>query len=65
MTKIAIEIKDCSACPFLKRTNQWSSDGWDKMEDWECSKMIPQKKIAGSVEWFDKIEIPEWCPIKI
>ncbi len=59
-----VEIQ-CKDCAFKKETNHWSSDGWDRMCDWVCSKSdSPNKKIAGSVEWHDKIETPKWCPMK-
>jgi hypothetical protein len=66
MTKISLEITSCKDCPFFKTANQWSSDGWDRMEDWICKK-DGDKKIQGSVEWHEesKIKIPDWCPIKI
>ena len=36
--KIQIEISSCNQCPHFKTTNQWSSDGFDKMDDWVCTK---------------------------
>jgi hypothetical protein len=62
MAKIVIEIKSCKECPHFKTANQWSSDGWDRMEDWMCTKA--DKKIQGGVEWHEesKIQIPDWCP---
>jgi hypothetical protein len=35
------------------------------MEDWVCGKN--GKMIATCVEWFDekRIEVPDWCPIKV
>jgi len=62
--KVQIEINSCKECPNFKTMNQWSSDGWDKMEDWYCLKS--EKKIQGCVEWHEegKIKIPDWCPIK-
>lgn len=62
MAKIVIEIKSCKECPHFKTANQWSSDGWDRMEDWMCTKA--DKKIQGGVEWHEesKIKIPDWCP---
>ena len=64
MTKIIIEIKTCKKCPYFKTTNQYSSDGFDRMEDWMCTKI--DKLIQGAVEWHEeyKIEIPNWCPAK-
>lgn len=38
MQKIVIEIKSCKECPHFRTANQWSSDGWDRMEDWCCTK---------------------------
>lgn len=66
MADIKITIESCQKCPFFKTTNQWSSDGWDRMEDWICIK-ADNRKIQGAVEWHEenKIKIPEWCPAKI
>lgn len=63
--KIGIEIESCKKCPFFDTRNHWSSDGWDRMEDWFCKKA--EKKIAGCVEWHEEkgIKIPEWCPAKV
>lgn len=62
--KIKIEINSCKECPFFKTGNHWSSDGWDRMEDWICTKN--GNTIRHSVEWYEerKVEIPDWCPIK-
>lgn len=38
MSVINIEIQSCKQCPFFKTDNQWSSDGWDSMVDWICTK---------------------------
>lgn len=64
--KIEIEIVSCKHCPHFTTANQWSSDGWDRMEDWVCKKM-DNKTISHSVEWYEEkdIKIPEWCPIKV
>ena len=64
--EIKIEINSCKQCPFFNTANQWSSDGWDRMEDWVCKKNNA-KTIAKAVEWHEEkhIEIPEWCPAKI
>lgn len=71
MPRIAFDIESCKQCPSIRLTNQWSSDGWDRMEDWECKDTPsedPEKnkigrKIAGCMEWNDKDPgIPEWCP---
>lgn len=68
MVKIAITIpknRGCEKCPFHKEANPWSSDGWDKMLDWICSATEDNRKVAGSVEWHDKIPVPDWCPILV
>lgn len=67
MAQIALEITSCKSCPHFKTANPWSSDGWDKMEDWVCTKHTPEKTIEKSVEWHEesKIPVPDWCPIKI
>lgn len=65
MAQIVLEIVNCRQCPHFKTANQWSSDGWDKMEDWVCDKN--NKIIQESVEWHEesKIDVPDWCPIKL
>lgn len=67
MVTIKLEIQSCKDCPFKVEKNPWSSDGFDRMIDWFCSKTVPEQKIQGSVEWHEEkhIAIPEWCPIKI
>ena len=62
MTLITIEIESCKKCPNFGTENPWSSDGWDRMEDWVCKKN--GKTICKHVEWHEenKIKIPEWCP---
>lgn len=66
------EVKNCNGCPFCVDTNHYSTDGWDQMEDWECTKMPADpndekhkkgKVIGRCIEWMDRTPIPEWCPI--
>lgn len=66
MPKVAVEIRNCKNCPHMKETNFYSTDGWDQMYDWICTK-ANGKTIAGAVEWHEesKITIPDWCPISI
>lgn len=63
MAKIVIEIENCKSCPHFYIDNEYSTDGFDRMEDWNCKKV--NRKIQGAVEWHEerKIKIPEWCPI--
>ena len=67
MTKIVIEIENCKECPFHKIGEVSSTDGWDRMEDWMCTKETPHKKIQGAVEWHEesKIKVPDWCSIRV
>jgi len=62
MAKIVIDIENCKQCPLFYTTNQYSTDGFDRMEDWMCKKA--NKKIRGAVEWHEEkdIKIPDWCP---
>lgn len=65
---IEIKIENCKQCPHFTAENQYSSDGWDRMEDWMCNKTTPDKtKIQGAVEWHEesKIAVPDWCPILV
>lgn len=67
-----IPITECRVCTYKLDTNHWSSDSWDRMEDWEC-ELIPtpedeknkHKKISGCVEWHEESKIgqPDWCPL--
>lgn len=73
MPYIIIEVKSCKECPHFKTMNLWSSDGWDRMEDWCCTKHSensmrkqigdkwtnkePGKLIQGGVEWYEESEI--------
>lgn len=62
MTEITLSIKDCSRCPFHEVTGTSSTDGWDRGEDWFCTK--EQKFIQKFVEWHDKVPVPEWCGLR-
>jgi len=66
MTQIILDIKSCKECPAFNTTNHYSTDGWDRMEDWVC-KDADNRKIQGAVEWHEesKIQIPEWCPKRL
>jgi hypothetical protein len=64
MARIVIEIENCKQCPYFKTDTPWTSDGFDFMEDWICTK--ENKTIQGAVEWHEesKIKIPDWCQIQ-
>jgi hypothetical protein len=67
MAKVVLEIHNCGGCPHKVEKNLYSSDGWDRIIDWFCSKTEPHTKIQGAVEWHEEkhIVIPDWCPILI
>lgn len=62
--EIKIEIKKCSECPFFKEERVYTADSFEIPFDWFCKK-AHGRKIAGYVEWHDKIAIPDWCPCRI
>lgn len=64
MTKITLEIKQCSECPYIKTETVYEEDSFSRDEDWFCTKTKRKKnKIAGMVHWTEQPSIPEWCPI--
>jgi hypothetical protein len=62
MTKITIEVKSCQQCPHFKSENVPTRDSFDRPEKWTCTKQ--NQVISGYVDWYDKVPIPTWCPIK-
>ncbi len=64
--KIQLDIKSCKECPFWKEGPSETTDGFDRGNDWICTKN-KNKIIAGFVEWHEvnKTPVPEWCPIKV
>lgn len=58
--EVKLEINSCDKCPFHKVTKSYSTDGWDRVEDWECKKV--GKVIAKMIDNFEKVAIPKWCP---
>ena len=64
MTEIRIKIKNCSECPFWTDEKVYTADSFENVFKWICKK-AHGKKIAGYVETFDKVPIPDWCPCKI
>jgi len=63
MVKILLEIETCQSCPFFKVKREYSTDGWDRVEDWQCTK--EDKSIANCVDWHEKPAVPKWCPIRV
>ena len=63
-----IPVTECRKCPFKKEINPYSTDGFDMMVDWVCTKLRSPDgptKIQGAVEWHEESKIgqPEWCPL--
>ena len=65
-----LPLTSCQKCPHMKEANHWSTDGWDRMCDWQCTHPNVKQdgtvnKIAGSVEWHEEkdVQIPTWCPL--
>lgn len=65
LVKIITEVRSCRECPSFYTANPWSSDGFDRMEDWMCRKA--DRTIKGAVEWHEvkKIEVPDGCPKRV
>ena len=38
MSTIKLEITSCKQCPHFKTMNEYSTDGFDLMIDWVCTK---------------------------
>ena len=56
---------ECINCKYRTTMNGYSTDGFDYMIDWICTKN--NQVIRGAVEWHEekKIETPDWCPISL
>ena len=66
MTKILLEIENCTGCPFLKRRRVNTSCSWDKTEDWFCEKSNDRLITENIMMWGGDVpKIPDWCKIKI
>jgi hypothetical protein len=65
MVKILLDIKNCSECPFVRMKKVYTSDSWENVEEWSCSKTDDFKVITSYHEWNDKEKVPDWCPILV
>lgn len=63
MAKIVIDIKSCKECPHFQSEIVRTSDSFERPEKWTCKKS--NKVISNWVDWYDKVEIPKWCPVKL
>jgi len=63
MTKIAIKIDKCSECPNFQSKRVYTADSFEMVFEWKCTPV--NRVISQYVETFDKVPIPDWCPIKI
>lgn len=59
---VKITIGSCQECPHFKITGTSSTDGFDRGDDWHCTKA--DRQIAGFVEWHEHPAIPGWCPFR-
>ena len=57
----ALGMTHCKQCAFHSIGSSYSLDGFDRGNDWTCTKA--NKIIEGFVEWREP-EIPKWCPLK-
>jgi hypothetical protein len=64
MIQAAIIINHCNECPNLKSDRVYTPDSFEHIEKFMCKKKR-DKKISGYVERGEKVEVPEWCPIRI
>ena len=62
MTKIVVDIKNCSECPFWDSERVYTADSFEMPFKWMCKKSH-KRVISGFVEWHDKVPVPEWCPL--
>lgn len=62
MTKIQIEINNCGECPHFESERIYTSDSFDMLFKWTCTKA--DRVISGCVDTWDKVKIPDWCPCK-
>jgi len=59
---IVVKVKSCQQCPFFASEKVYTSDSFENVSKWECTKK--KKVITGYVDWYDErnVEIPKWCP---
>lgn len=63
MTKIQIDVKNCGECPHFESERIYTSDSFDMLFKWTCTKA--KRVITGCHDTWDKTPIPDWCPCKI
>ena len=63
-------INICKNCQHQLTRPCYTSDSFERPEDWFCvNEIVKQnnggepRKISGYVEWRDKIPVPLWCPL--
>jgi len=60
-----ILIERCNQCSKLEAMACPTEDSWERAENWYCSGHEDVPKIAGYVEWNDKVPVPKWCPMRV
>jgi hypothetical protein len=58
-------IEKCSQCSHCEIERMYTSDSWEEAYNWFCNKDEKKIKIQGYIEWHDKVEVPEWCPLRV
>lgn len=64
MSKIQLEIQDCTECPHFHSERHYTSDSFEVVFKQTClkeNKHIYYKDACGDKQ----PPIPEWCPVKI
>jgi hypothetical protein len=61
--KVLLELSSCLQCPYIKKSSEYSLDGWDRGYDCSCHK-LNDRPIQNFVEHRDEVGIPDWCPLK-
>lgn len=67
MVKIQLEIEHCSQCPHFNGERDFAA--YSDTVNWYCGKAegehVLGKEIKLNVKKFEKVKVPEWCPIKV
>lgn len=59
---VNLKITSCRQCPFMKEGSSYSLDGFDRGNDWLCTKK--DRVSAYFIERKDENPpIPGWCPL--
>ena len=69
MSKIQIEIKSCSGCPYHTTKRHYTSDSFEMAFNYFCLKIKKDgemRQIASYIEREREMPpVPEWCPLLV